>query len=59
MFKKLMTKIFGKKTSGYISAKDVRDMYHTHFSGRVCNICKEEYVGVAQDCKCTNPEDYE
>jgi len=46
-------KIFSGRKN-VISAKEVRDIHYKHFSGRVCNICKEEYQGVAQDCKCTN-----
>ena len=36
------------------TAEEIRDIHYKHFSGRVCNICNEEYQGVAQDCKCTN-----
>ena len=44
--------IFKKRKT--ISGKELSDIHYKHFSGRVCNICHEPYVGVAQDCKCTN-----
>ena len=54
-FKSFVKRIFGRQEKVvYIKAKDLADVYYTHFSGRVCNICKEPYVGVAQDCRCTN-----
>jgi len=49
---KSILKFFSRKKET-ISAKELRDIHHTYFSGRVCNICKQPYVGVAQDCKCT------
>jgi hypothetical protein len=49
---KFLRKFFVRREKyTYITTKE---FCHTHFSGRVCNICKEPYVGVAQDCKCTN-----
>ena len=51
----MLKKIIGffTKREKSISGKELRDIHYNHFSGRVCNICKEPYVGVAQDCKCT------
>lgn len=42
-----------KKLSWFLVGRAVLRAYDRMMAG-YCNICEEKYVGVAQDCRCTN-----
>jgi len=51
---KFLRRLFGRRKIITLDASTAHDIHYTYMSGRVCDICKEPYVGVAQDCRCTN-----
>ena len=46
-------KIVLKKLSRFLMGRAVLREYDRMMAG-YCNICGEKYVGLAQDCRCTN-----